>query len=81
MLDEDISDRRATLVSLVVPALNEAESDEAEEEETLIFAGKKKGKKGKKEKKASNDDEDIDALIGKLEGHTMTEGNCSCTIR
>lgn len=81
MLDEDIFDSRVILVSLVVFVLNEVESDEVEEEEIFIFVGKKKGKKGKKEKKVLNDDEDIDVLIGKLEGYMMIEGNCLCMIR
>jgi hypothetical protein len=66
VLDEDLGDKSG--LSVEVPQVTEAEREEPEDDDALMFAGKKKGKKGKKDKKPVKEEEDIDALMAELEG-------------
>ena len=63
VLDEDLGDKGG--LSVEVPQVTEAEREETEDDDALMFAGKKKGKK---DKKPIKEEEDIDALMAELEG-------------
>lgn len=65
VLDEDLGDKGG--LSVDVPQVTEAEREEPEDDDALMFAGKKKGKKGKKDRKPVKEEEDIDALMAELE--------------